>query len=64
MKGNEKTSARNMMSYGEIKTRRGVKGDSELLVFDEGNRNTPLFAVNITAEEDSGSCCLQTHADL
>lgn len=43
MKGNEKTSARNMMSYREITAQRdGVKGDSELLVLDDGNRETPL----------------------
>lgn len=65
MKGSENVSARNMMSYQEITAQRdGVKGDSELLVLDDGNRESPLFAVNITAEEDNGSCCLQTPADL
>lgn len=65
MKGNGKTRARNRMSYREITAQRdGVKGDSELLVLDDGNRVTPLFAVNITAEEDNGSCCRQTPADL
>lgn len=53
------------MSYSEITAQReGVKGDSMFLSLDNGNTETPLFTVNITAEEDSGSCCLQIHADL
>lgn len=58
MRGNEKMSTRNM-SYCEILTQgEGVKGDSKLLSLDGGNTDTPLFTVNITAGEDSGSCCL------
>lgn len=51
-------STRNM-SYCEILTQgEGVKGDSKLLSLDGGNTDTPLFTVNVTAGEDSGSCCL------
>lgn len=59
MKGNEKMSTRNMMSYCEIITQKeGVKGDGKRLSLEGGNTATPLFTVNITAGEDSGSCCL------
>lgn len=40
MKGNEKMSARNMISYYEITAQReGIKGDSKLLSFEDRKTN-------------------------
>lgn len=50
-----KISTRNMMNYYESTTRKeGIKGDCKLWRLDD----VAHLTVGITAEEDSGSCCL------